>query len=79
MHSSTAADEQAPVRDDGEPSPLLRYHQLAAEGVPFSRQHLATLEERGEFPRRVRLSANVIAWDRAEVRAWRASRQRSRE
>jgi predicted DNA-binding transcriptional regulator AlpA len=79
MHNSTAVDEQSPARDDGEPSPLLRYHELAGEGVPFSRQHLQVLEERGEFPRRVRLSANVIAWDRAEVRAWRASRTRSRE
>jgi predicted DNA-binding transcriptional regulator AlpA len=78
MHSSTATDEQDPARDSSA-SVLLRYHQLADEGVPFSRQHLGVLEERGEFPKRIRLSANTIAWDRAEVRAWRTSRTRSRE
>ena len=71
----TATDEQSAARDD-DTSPMVRYPQLKNEGVPFSRQHLSTwLEERGEYPRRIQLSANVIAWDRAEIRAWRARRR----
>jgi hypothetical protein len=36
-----------------EPSRVVRYHQLKPIGVPYSRQHLAVLESRGEFPRRL--------------------------
>ncbi len=70
-------DNGEPSPDNEHRSPLVRYSRLnVEEGIPYSRTHLAALEARGEFPRRIKLSANVIAWDRAEVRAWRRSRGR---
>ena len=42
--------------------------------VPFSPNHLRRLEAQGDFPRRVRIGANRIAWLRAEVEAWLAGR-----
>ena len=59
--------------------PLMRYDELRSEGIFFSRPHLATLEARGEFPRRIRLGANSIAWDREAVRAWVARRRAESE
>jgi predicted DNA-binding transcriptional regulator AlpA len=56
--------------------PFVRYHQLKPMGIPFSRQHLNLLESRGEFPKRVKLSARVIAWKLSELRAWMAQRGR---
>jgi predicted DNA-binding transcriptional regulator AlpA len=54
----------------------VRYHQLRTMGIPFSRQHLNLLESRGEFPKRVKLSARVIAWRLSEIREWMAKRNR---
>lgn len=36
----------------------------------YSAQHLRRLEENGEFPRRVRIGKNRIAWLRSEVEQW---------
>ena len=46
--------------------------------VPFSPNHLRRLEAQGDFPRRVRIGANRIAWPRAEVEAWLAGRVEAR-
>jgi predicted DNA-binding transcriptional regulator AlpA len=69
----TEAAQAARPRDDNV-SPLVRYHGLKAEGIHFSRAHLAVLEAAGQFPRRIRLGKNSIAWDRAAIRAWVAER-----
>ena len=42
--------------------------------VPFSPNHLRCLEAQGDFPRRVRIGANRIAWLRDEVEQWLADR-----
>ena len=42
--------------------------------VPFSPNHLRRLEAQGDFPRRVRIGANRIAWLRDEVEQWLADR-----
>jgi predicted DNA-binding transcriptional regulator AlpA len=55
---------------------FVRYHELKDYGIPFSRQHLATLEEQGRFPQRVKLSPRVIAWRLSELRDWAAKRGR---
>jgi predicted DNA-binding transcriptional regulator AlpA len=55
---------------------FVRYPELKDYGIPFSRQHLATLEEQGRFPRRVNLSQRVIAWRLSELRDWMAKRGR---
>jgi predicted DNA-binding transcriptional regulator AlpA len=53
---------------------FVRYHELKDYGIPFSRQHIASLEEQGRFPRRVNLSPRVIAWRLSSLRAWMATR-----
>jgi predicted DNA-binding transcriptional regulator AlpA len=55
---------------------FVRYHELKDYGIPFSRQHLASLEEQGRFPQRVKLSQGVIAWRLSELRDWMAKRGR---
>ena len=37
---------------------FVRYHELKDYGIPFSRQHLTTLEEQGQFPRAGQLVAS---------------------
>lgn len=46
--------------------------------VPFSPNHLRRLEAQGDFPRRVRIGANRIAWLRDEVEQWLADRVEAR-
>ncbi|WP_083799249.1 AlpA family phage regulatory protein [Roseobacter sp. AzwK-3b] len=36
----------------------------------YSPQHLRRLEAKGEFPRRIRIGANRIAWLQNEVEEW---------
>jgi prophage regulatory protein len=55
---------------------FVRYHELKPLGVPFSRQHLTTLESDGRFPKRVRLSERVIAWRLSEILDWMNTRGR---
>ena len=42
--------------------------------VPYSRAHLYSLEDQGEFPKRKRIGANRVAWVRAEIERWLADR-----
>jgi prophage regulatory protein len=52
---------------------LLRIRQvLAATGV--SRMTIHRLETRGEFPKRVQLGRNSVAWHESAVNEWIASR-----
>jgi prophage regulatory protein len=46
--------------------------------VPFSPNHLRRLEAQGDFPRRIRIGANRIAWLRDEVEQWLADRVEAR-
>jgi predicted DNA-binding transcriptional regulator AlpA len=41
--------------------------------VPLSKVTIWAKEKRGEFPQRVRLSANTVAWWRSEIEAWLAN------
>lgn len=54
---------------------LLGWRDLA-DVVPYSRQHLSRLEARGEFPQRVQVGANRVAWRALEIEDWLANRQR---
>ena len=45
-----------------------------AQRIPYSQNHLRRLEAKGEFPRRVRIGANRVAWVRQEVDDWILSR-----
>jgi len=55
---------------------FVRYAELKDFGIPFSRQHIASLEEQGRFPQRVNLSPRVVAWRLSELREWMAQRGR---
>ncbi len=39
-------------------------------GIPYAPQHIARLEAAGEFPKRIRLGQNRVAWVLSEVEAW---------
>jgi prophage regulatory protein len=55
---------------------FVRYNELKDYGIPFSRQHLTSLEEQGRFPKRVKLSERVVAWRLSDLRDWMAKRGR---
>jgi prophage regulatory protein len=57
---------------------LINYKQLRAMGIDFSREHLYRLEAARQFPRRVRLSAQKIAWIESEVISWLQDRASER-
>ena len=40
------------------------------EIVPYSASHLWRLERAGQFPKRIRLGGNRVAWLQSEVSAW---------
>lgn len=48
-------------------------------GIPYSPQHIARLEAAGQFPKRIRLGQNRVAWVQAEVEAWIDERLAERE
>lgn len=57
----------------------LSEQQLHIEkGIPLSARQLKRLEDAGRFPRRVRLSANRIAWVESEIDEWCAARNSER-
>lgn len=71
------------MKADTFPSPendrLLDRRELRNKwGVTFCRQHLIRLEERGQFPRRVRLGSRSVGWWESEVRAWWRERDAER-
>lgn len=39
-------------------------------GIPYSRQHIRRLELAGQFPQRVRLGQNRVAYRLADIEAW---------
>jgi len=45
----------------------------------LSRVSIWRLERRGEFPRRVKIGPNSVAWDRREIEAWIQSRLDARD
>jgi prophage regulatory protein len=49
---------------------LIPHADLAALGIPYSKQHLWRLEKAGRFPKRVPLSPGRYAYNEAEIRAY---------
>ena len=47
--------------------------------VPYSMQHILRLEKRGQFPARVTIGTNRVAWVRSEVMTWIETRMRQRQ
>ena len=56
----------------------LIFAEEVSRRIPYSANHLRRLEAQGDFPRRVRIGANRIAWLRDEVEAWLADRVEAR-
>jgi prophage regulatory protein len=52
---------------------FVRFKELEAAGIPWSRVHIDRLEKAGKFPKRVRLGANTVAWVRAEIEALKST------
>lgn len=48
-------------------------------GIPYSAQHIARLEQAGQFPKRIRLGQNRVAWLLSEVEAWVDARLATRD
>jgi len=48
------------------------------EIVPYSASHIWRLERSGQFPRRVRLGENRVAWLQSEVNSWVESKLAAR-
>ena len=40
------------------------------EIAPYSASHIRRLERSGEFPKRIRLGGNRVAWLQSEVESW---------
>jgi prophage regulatory protein len=57
----------------------LNREQLAEKGIRYSPAQLRRLENAGEFPRRVQLSANRVAWVESEIEDWCEARAAARE
>lgn len=56
-----------------------RYRDLVEAGITGNWPHLLRLIEDEGFPAGVMLSANIRAWDIAEVRKWLATRPTARK
>ena len=58
---------------------VLTFDQLKGKGVPYCRMHIDRLEKAGEFPKRVQLSPNRVAWVESEIDDWIAQRIAARD
>lgn len=47
--------------------------------IPYSQNHIRRLEAQGDFPKRIRIGANRVAWLKDEVENCIAERVSSRE
>ena len=58
-----------------QPTKLVDFKGLKAiHGIYFSRTHLSRLEIKKQFPKRVTLGANRVAWVESEIIAWAAAK-----
>ena len=58
---------------------FLRFRDLKARGVPWSRMHLDRLEKAGKFPKRVQLGESTVVWIEAEIDAFIQGKLAERE
>lgn len=54
----------------------IRRHELH-QIVPLAETTIYEMEQRGEFPRRFRLTARCVVWDLEEVEAWIEDRKQA--
>ena len=53
-----------------ETKPRFMRSQEVAAAIAYSQNHIRRLEAAGQFPKRVQIGANRVAWVRAEVEQW---------
>jgi prophage regulatory protein len=63
---------EAPARPRGR---FLRMPDVVGE-VKLSAPTINRLHRKGEFPKKVRISANAVGWWESEIEAWKAARGR---
>lgn len=57
---------------------LINRKQLKEKGVTFSNPYLTELENKGEFPKRIRQGKRFVSWDEGEVDAFIEGRKAAR-
>lgn len=71
-HPGAAGYDNLPQFPTTAPLPFrrtIRRHELH-QIVPLAETTIYEMEQRGEFPRRFRLTARCVVWDLEEVEAW---------
>ncbi|MGB3878239.1 MAG: AlpA family phage regulatory protein [Shinella zoogloeoides] len=66
-------------RHKGPSQVLLSRGDLRALGIRVSNSSLLRWEQRGRFPRRIRMAGTSVAWLKAEVEAWFEARAEERK
>ncbi len=75
----TKAYEDLPQFPNRSPLPFrrtIRRHELR-QIVPLAETTIYEMEQRGEFPKRFRLTARCVVWDLEEVDAWIEERKQA--
>lgn len=68
------------ANDNVKPTKLVDFKGIKAiHGIHFSRTHLTRMEIEKQFPRRVSLGANRVAWVESEIVAWAAEKIAARD
>ena len=78
-HPGAAGYDDLPQFPTKAPLPFrrtIRRHELH-QIVPLAETTIYEMEQRGEFPRRFRLTARCVVWDLEEVEAWIESRKQA--
>ena len=65
------------MSDQRTTTPLILSTEIS-ELIPYSQNHLRRLEAKGQFPKRIRIGENRVAWLRAEVDNWIEARVNAR-
>ena len=78
-HPGTEGYDKLPQFPARFPLPFRRTirRQELRQIVPLAETTIYEMEQRGEFPRRFRLSARCVVWDLEEVEAWIESRKQA--
>ena len=58
--------------------PVLISSDQIQNWAPYSLNHIRRLEASGDFPKRVRIGANRVAWVREEIDQWIEARVNAR-
>jgi len=49
---------------------LLNFNELKSKkGIPYTRVHIGRLENKGQFPKRVKIGSNRVGWVEQEIDA----------